>query len=583
MNQEDFYRNKLANKDWRMSHLYTIVNKDKQKVTFKKNRAQQHFEENRAERNVILKSRQLGFTTDESQDTLDDTLYTPNFESLFIAHTQDEATNIFNKKISFSWNSYDKDLAKLWKIKADSANKLTFDFGDGTLSSITVANSGRSGTYNRVHISEFAKLCVNYPKRANEIITGTIPSVPLDGRIDIESTAEGMGGHFYNIFWEAWDRGEPQHPTQFKAHFYNWTWDDAEIAKVTQVIPIHQMEEGHKFADYQKLYKLTDVQITYYYLKWLSLVKDWNKLHQEYPTTPQEAFVASGTPYFDNEKIMEYIQKAPQPIEIGDIRLEDSYGLTYQEYRHKIKKGEQFEYDWLESQKQIKFTESERGDIKIWRKPEPYAAYTIGGDVAEGKENGDYSTIEVIDNKTLKCVAKYRGHCRPDELTHIAYALGMWYNYAYMGIESNTGLWVNTELYETLEYPNMYFREAMDDITHRVGRQLGFLTSEKTRKPILDELRKMLALYPDIWTNADFLNEALVFVRNERGRPEAMSGRHDDEVIATAIAYEIRYNAPEEYDEPHEIPQTGTEYVKARLSKLYGDKNRDVISQSDFI
>lgn len=57
---------------------------------------------------------------------------------------------------------------------------------------MTVSNSGRSGTHNRVHVSEFAKLCAKYPAKADEIITGTIPSVPANGRMDIESTAEGM-------------------------------------------------------------------------------------------------------------------------------------------------------------------------------------------------------------------------------------------------------------------------------------------------------------------------------------------------------------------------------------------------------
>ena len=229
---------KLKDKKWRMSHLYKIVNKSGQKILFKRNRAQEDYQKNKAQRNIILKSRQLGFTTDEAIDSLDDTLFTPHFEDLFIAHTKDDAGDIFDKKIDYAWKNMN-ELHQLWKVEKDTALKLKFDFGEieggfqsKTISSISVSNSGRSGTYHRVHISEFAKLCATYPIKAQEIISGTIPAVPLNGRIDIESTAEGMGGHFSDMFWEAWNRGEPIHSTQFKAHFYNWMWDDEEIAKI---------------------------------------------------------------------------------------------------------------------------------------------------------------------------------------------------------------------------------------------------------------------------------------------------------------------------------------------------------------
>ena len=219
--------------------------------------------------------------------------------------------------------------------------------------------------------------------------------------------------------------------------------------------------------------------------------------------------------------------------------------------------------------------------IKIWQKPQEYGSYVVGGDVAEGKEGNDYSVLNIIDNSTLKTVCKYSGHCRPDELAIIAFVMGNWYNEAYIGIEINAGLWVNTILFEELRYNNIYFREAVDDITHRVSRQIGFQTSEKTRRPMLDNLKVLLANYPDIWTNKDFLNECLTFVKDERGRPEAMSGRHDDEIIATAIAYFIRDNAPLQLKRPVEIAQTAENYVKARLEKLYGRKSN--ISQNNYI
>lgn len=111
-----------------MSHLYTIVDKNLKKIVFKKNRAQEDFDKKKHTRNVILKSRQLGFTTFEAIDSLDDTLFTRNFSDLFIAHTKEDAIEIFDKKIDLAWKNFDKELSTLWKVDASTANKLKFDF-----------------------------------------------------------------------------------------------------------------------------------------------------------------------------------------------------------------------------------------------------------------------------------------------------------------------------------------------------------------------------------------------------------------------------------------------------------------------
>lgn len=292
---------RLLDKSWRIQHLYKIRNKNKELIKFKRNRAQEHFNQNKWYRNIILKSRQLGFTTDESIDSLDDTLFTKNNECLLIAHNLDAAKAIFDKKIDLAWKNLHPELQALYKVDANTAQALKFEFGDGTFSSIAVDTSGRSGTYNRVHVTEFADMCKKYPQRALDIIEGTIPAVPTKGRVDIESTSQGASGEFFDMFQEAWGR-EPVLPVQYKAHFYNWTWDDEELSK-TNIIAILPKE----FRDYQKLHKLTDLEISYYYSKWESLNKDWNSLHREYPTTPEEAFeaIVEGTFYGVEIGIME--------------------------------------------------------------------------------------------------------------------------------------------------------------------------------------------------------------------------------------------------------------------------------------
>ena len=523
-----------------MSHLYKIVDKEQKKITFKRNRAQSDFQLHKTNRNITLKSRQLGFTTDECNDLLDDVIFNANFSGLFIAHTKDDAIEIFDKKVSYAWENLDEDLRSLYKLDTDSANKLKFGFGNNEYSTFLVANSGRSGTYNRVHVSELAKLCKKYPARADEIVSGTFPAVPLEGRIDIESTAEGMTGIFYEMFTEAWNRKRKALPVEFKAHFYNWTWDDAEIDKIKEPYPIEEMEQSAKFKKVQKLYEYTDIQITYYYYKWVGLKKDWDKLHQEYPNTPEEAFVASGNTFFNKENIVTQIAIAPEPLEIDKGELSDKLYNYYLD-----------------------------GSLKIYEKPKDLIIYVIGADVAEGK-NQDSSSANGINNKTLKPAFGFSSNkIRPDEFSEFLDEVGRYYNEAYLAVESNTGLWVLTNLNETLGYKNLYWRERIDDVTHAVSKQLGYHTGtgSQGRKVMLDNLLVAVNNNDGVWTKP-FLAECLTFIRNEQGRPEAAEGKHDDEVLSVGICHYVRENVPAEtLESTSKTPKSVEEKIMARLAK----------------
>jgi len=538
MNDLETLQKNIGDKEWRMSHLYKIVDKNAKRITFKHNRSQADFEARRTNKNIILKSRRLGFTTYEAVDSLDDTLFTSNFTALFTAHNKDDAKIIFNKKVSFAWKNIDEELRSLWKVDSDTASNFEFDFGDDTSSSITVSNSGRGGTNNRVHVSEFAKICKKYPQKASEIVTGTFPSVPPKGRTDIESTAEGMSGDYYEMFIEAWYRKRPARDQEFTAYFYNWTWDDEELAGIKEIISVEEMEESKRFREYQELHNLSDREITYYYSKWCVVKKDWDMLHQEYPTTPEEAFIASGSCFFNQNRIQELLIKSPEPLDVEKDQIPKEL-LQY----------------YLDK------------ELTIYALPEAYGSYVSGGDVAEGK-GGDSSVLETINNKTAQTAISFKSNrIRPDDFAKVCNSIGRWYNNSYLGIESNSGQWLLTELLERLEYPNLYFRRAIDDITHKTSAKVGFHTGGTNRKPMLDHLLVQVNLIEFI--NKDFLHEALTFVRDEQGRPEAEQGKNDDTVIATGIAHYIRENAPAEQTKPVGEPHSMEDKIKSYLENKY--------------
>ena len=98
--------NLIKSQEWRLNNLYWIVTKRGDKQVFTMNRAQKHFYDTYLNvptpyhRHCILKSRQLGFTTFIDIYILDCILFQPNKEGIVIAHKVEDATQIFDKKVS---------------------------------------------------------------------------------------------------------------------------------------------------------------------------------------------------------------------------------------------------------------------------------------------------------------------------------------------------------------------------------------------------------------------------------------------------------------------------------------------------
>ena len=511
----------IKNQEWRLNNLYWITTKDGSREVFKMNRAQKHFYSKYLNiprpfhRHVILKSRQLGFTTFIDLIAFDFILFNPNKDGIVIAHKVEDATAIFDKKIEFALRNMAEDVKDaFFKINHRSARKIqvVIDYGPdkGSTSSITVSVSGRSGTYHFVHISEFAKMCATYPKRAEEVERGTFPTVPFDGFIFIESTAEGMAGRFYEIFQQSWltrDKITPQiSQVQFLPHFYNWQYDDMEMKKIYEPIPIDTMDVCEiDWKSYKKEHSLTDIEITYYYMKWLQFggknsPDAIKSLMQEYPTTQEEAFLSTGQTYFSTAKVAKLLAVA--------------------------KKGVQGETSTNEKGDTI-FNEVSNGNLEIFKKPEVGVKYIIGGDTSEGLAWGDAQVLYVVNCKTEECDAIYKSQVAPDELATEAYKLGKFYNWALLAIEVNKdGLWVNDAV-EKLGYINLYYRKVFDDITQKITKFFGWKTTSATRPFALAAL-KAVFFRKESGFPTQMLEEMLTFIRNEKGKPEAMAKKNDD-------------------------------------------------------
>lgn len=282
----------FSDRRWRLNHLYTIKDKRGIAIPFVMNEAQEKLLDQLHSLNLILKARQMGFTTLIQMVMLDACLFNSNTSAGIIAHNREDAEAFFDDKIKFAYDHLDPAIKQVVSATQDSAKSLTFSNG----SRIRVGTSLRSGTFQYLHVSEFGKTCAQFPSKAKEIVTGAFNAVEAGQFIAVESTAEGQGGYFHDMVMEAKRHAEMQRPLtplDFKLHFFPW-FEDANYAlsnEDTQSVTLS--EEQDRYFDllaHKHAIELSPNQEAWY-VKKLATMRD--DMKREYPATVEEAFEAS--------------------------------------------------------------------------------------------------------------------------------------------------------------------------------------------------------------------------------------------------------------------------------------------------
>ena len=466
---------------------------------------------------IVLKARQIGFSTLTESIIFKNTATKFNVNAGIITHKEEATTNLFN----MSKRMYD-NLPEEMKptLKRSNAKELIFDNDEGTglkskIKCMTAGSSGvgRSDTFNYLHISELA-FWGNNAKETTVGLFQAVPNLP-NTMIVIESTANGF--EYFKELWDMAVKGE----SDFIPVFVGWNeLDDYKM-------PYTGFELAEEELQLQKIYDLSLEQLSW--RRWCiknNCGGDVEQFKQEYPINPQEAFISSGTCVFDKEIVINRIQELPKPLKTG-----------------------YFEYDYNDAMpigkkiSNIRWINDKNGFIAIYETPNIFK-YCIGGDTAG--DGSDWFTGHVLNAKTGKQVAMLRHQMDEDLYVRQMYCLGWYYanknlktgvvTPALMCIESNFSSFPNKELVR-LGYPNMFVREKEDRYTGIMDKSYGFKTTSLTRPVIIAELVKIVRESVELINDKLTLEEMLTFVRNEKGRPEAQQGAHDDLVMGLAIAY----------------------------------------------
>lgn len=289
----------LNDPEWRLNHLYHIIDKSGAKQVFTMNWAQKSLYDDLWYCNLILKARQLGISTFVCLLFLDRCLFNSNQHAGIIAHTREDAEMLF-RRVKFAYDNLPAEIKALRPVCMDNARELQLSNG----STLRVGTSMRSSTLQYLHISEFGKICAKYPDKAREIITGSLNAIASGQYVFIESTAEGREGYFYEMCKEAQaarDANKQLSPLDFRFHFFPW-WLHKDYKLDSEVQVEHPCNDYFDTLESQINLKLDPSQKAWYMKRASTQGED---MKREFPSTPDEAFEVSNEGLYYGKQIAE--------------------------------------------------------------------------------------------------------------------------------------------------------------------------------------------------------------------------------------------------------------------------------------
>ena len=150
-------------------------------------------EQNKPIRIIILKARQMGFSTETESIIFKNVVTNHNYNAGIVAHKEDSTANLFN--MSKRMLEYLPDTIKP-EQKKSNAKELVFNNANGTgldskMKCMTAGGKGigRSDTFTALHLSELAF----WEGDKQDILLGLLQAVPNipNSMVVIESTANG--------------------------------------------------------------------------------------------------------------------------------------------------------------------------------------------------------------------------------------------------------------------------------------------------------------------------------------------------------------------------------------------------------
>ena len=449
---------------------------------------QQQLEETGKVRAIVLKARQQGISTYCAARVFWKTFFTPYTRSVVMAHDSATSDALFN----MSRNIID-NMENPPELQKSNAKEIIFQENKSGYRLYTAGakEAGRGTTPTIAHLSE-----VGFWQFDEQILAGLFQGISQEEGTEVilESTANGASGEFYRLYQGAM-RGE----NEYIPIFLPWY-----ITKEYRREAPEDMELTTEEWELLEKYDLDNDQL---YWRRLKIAESGErKFKQEYPASPEEAFLVTGNSVFDQQIINNIAVQAPQYVREYDER--SSY-----------------------------FEDAKEGHLEIWVPPSFEDRFIIGADVALGVGQ-DHSTAVVMNKERQVCALFRDNFTDPSNFGDILFYLGRYYNNALLAVESNSLGIATLNRLKQMNYMNLYYQTKAANLLNDEGGKPGFRTTVSTKPMIIGNLKRAIE-EDDLWIPSDtIVGELRTYVAAENGSTNALAGNFDDTVMALAIAFE---------------------------------------------
>lgn len=507
MTKEEKFKKVWTNPYLFCKNFMKIKNKSGEIVPFAFNNLQRDFLNNKKKFNIILKSRQLGFSVMVCAYAIWLAITKKNSVCMLLSMS-DESTRAIYNKLKQIYMSIPEEL----RPELIRNNRSELQLANGSIISASTlgrSDKGRGNTADLIHISEFAFV---KSEIASKQLLSLEQTLNATGTLIVETTANGLN-FFHNMYIKS-----KRKENAYQSFFYNYVdGKDMFVEQYEEYWQIWKSQHNGKTFSQSDLteeeqeimnnYPNADLKM----MCWRRLKinnSSLDQFNQEYPLTDDLAFISTGANVFDNRRVSSVLQSI--------LLQKNKYIKKPNNLPHELSKfyGKSF---------------------FIYQIPKVGERYYIGVDTSEGLGR-DYSTCVVL-NKDGEEVAMFKNNkIKPYEFAEIVNKLGHYYNKAYLTVEkASGGHSVIERLRYTFKYMNMAKYKSYDQF-NRVQWQVGFDTNNKTKSLIINDFRESFDKGQLLLHSADTLEEMKVFEVNDNGSMGAMSGYHDDLVMATALA-----------------------------------------------
>jgi hypothetical protein len=454
---------------------------------------------------MVLKARQIGITWLAGMVALWHLEFQPGSRSLVFSINEEQASKAINR----IWDLRESMPAFLRRTRvvkpsrnARPSTEIQVQHANGRISHIIAfpssPKSGHGETAALVVLDEFAR-----QDYARDTWKAVLPTASKGGRILGISTGNGVsqqsqggevqGNHFHHLYQAGKSEGETWYPHE-------------------DLVPVGKTA----FLRYD-LHPDRDEE---WWIKKSIEMASPPDMGEQYPRNEREAFILTGSPYFDAEALDRY----------SDDPAKAEFRCSFEE----------------SGLARARLTRSQNGAIRVYHQPMLGSRYAIFADIATGR-GSDFSAATVVNLNTLRFEAKIHTALGAEYLAEQLHYLGMWYNKALIAPEMGGGYGETVVVFlrdgkdGRPPYPSLYRhrqRETRLDLMEH--KPFGFPMNTKTRPLVLGGLKRAIHenVLPEL--DSESVGEYQTFVyRKTNPSPRAQEGCNDDRVFADAGAIEM--------------------------------------------